>query len=80
MPADQNGPNATSWPTPLPALIGFALAGLGMGPREAWSATPRELAIAADWLTVGADRPDRAALRGLMARFPDRTDDQTREP
>lgn len=43
---------------------------LGWTPAEFWVATPRELAMA---LGQGQRLPiDRAALDGLMARFPDK--------
>ena len=59
---------------PWGALLGFAVAVLGLSPRQAWAATPRELALAAGWLSSShalAYAPTRADLAALMARFPD---------
>ncbi|MCT8971211.1 phage tail assembly chaperone [Microbaculum marinisediminis] len=63
---------------PWGALLGFAVAVLGLSPRQAWAATPRELALAAGWLASShalahglAPAPTRDDLAALMARFPD---------
>jgi uncharacterized phage protein (TIGR02216 family) len=57
---------------PWQALFGLAVAGFGFSPGEAWAATPRELALAAGWLTGGREAgPLRGDLEALMARFPD---------
>lgn len=54
-------------------LMRFGLGVLRLPPDVFWSMTPRELAAAAHpwWGAVDA-APDRAALDGLMARFPDK--------
>jgi uncharacterized phage protein (TIGR02216 family) len=66
-----NGPPADRR-FPWDALLGFAIAGLGLSPAEAWAATPRELSLAAGWVTrPGRDTPAQADLAALMARFPD---------
>jgi hypothetical protein len=65
-------PGAATAPVGCQTLFGFAVAGLGLSSREAWAATPRELALAAIWLSGTArDAPARADLAALMARFPD---------
>lgn len=52
--------------------MGFALGVLRLGPGEAWSLTPREIAMAARFMgEPPADAPQRAELEALMARFPD---------
>lgn len=59
-------------PFPWEAAIGFGLGVLRLAPREFWTMTPRELALAIR-ATKGpiVAAPDRAALENLMARFPD---------
>ncbi len=51
----------------------FAVLALGLGPREAWALTPRELAMLAGALAP-ARAPGRGELERLMAAFPDGRD------
>ncbi len=52
--------------------MAFALGRLGWSPDAFWRSTPREIAAAVTRLAPRADRaPGRAALEGLIARFPD---------
>lgn len=63
-------------PFPWDAAIGFGLGVLRLAPRDFWTMTPRELALAIQAVkgpVVAA--PDRAALEELMLRFPDRQSD-----
>jgi uncharacterized phage protein (TIGR02216 family) len=58
---------------PFEAAVGFALVALGLGPRDLWALTPRELAAAAAYVTGGGEgATGRAEFEALMAKFPDR--------
>jgi uncharacterized phage protein (TIGR02216 family) len=50
----------------------FGFGVLGLSSRDFWGLTPKELAAAAEGL-FGEQRPplDRAALDGMIARYPD---------
>ena len=51
--------------------VGFGR--LRLAPRDFWAMTPRELAAAIEGLTGRLTTPlDRAALDGLMQRYPDK--------
>ncbi|TAJ34241.1 MAG: phage tail assembly chaperone [Bosea sp. (in: a-proteobacteria)] len=53
--------------------MAFGLGRLGWAPDRFWASTPRELAAAirAFRPAAVAAAPDRAALEGLLAAFPD---------
>jgi len=54
--------------------MAFGLGRLGLSSRDFWAMTPRELAAAIEGKLGRPATPlDRAALDGLIARFPDRT-------
>ncbi len=51
--------------------VGFGR--LRLAPRDFWAMTPRELTAAIEGLTGRLTTPlDRAALDGLMQRYPDK--------
>ncbi len=58
-------------PFPWKQAIGFGLGVLRLAPEQFWRMTPRELALAIE-AAGGRGAPlDRAALKQLMARYPD---------
>ncbi len=59
-------------PFPWKQAIGFGLGVLRLSPEAFWQMTPRELACAIEAVSGPMSQPlDRAALAGLMTRFPD---------
>lgn len=59
-------------PFPWRQAIGFGLGVLRLPPKDFWSLTPRELALAiAAVKGPVATAPPRAALDALMTKYPD---------
>jgi uncharacterized phage protein (TIGR02216 family) len=59
-------------PFPWDAAMGFGIGVLGLGPKEFWGLTPRELAAAFEARSGRRTRPaDRTTLKRLMEQFPD---------
>jgi uncharacterized phage protein (TIGR02216 family) len=52
--------------------MGFGIGVLGLGPKEFWGLTPRELAAAFEARSGTRTRPtDRRTFERLMEQFPD---------
>jgi uncharacterized phage protein (TIGR02216 family) len=58
-------------PFPWKQAIGFGLGVLRLSPRQFWSMTPRELALAIEAVAGRSSPLDRATLAQLMTRYPD---------
>ena len=58
-------------PFPWRQAIGFGLGVLKLAPEQFWRMTPRELSYAIEAATGRSTPLDRAALKQLMARYPD---------
>jgi len=58
-------------PFPWKQAIGFGLGVLRLSPEQFWGMTPRELACAIEVVNGHGAPLDRAALKQLMARYPD---------
>jgi uncharacterized phage protein (TIGR02216 family) len=58
-------------PFPWKQAIGFGLGVLKLPPEQFWRMTPRELAYAIEAASGRGAPLDRAALKQLMARYPD---------
>lgn len=58
-------------PFPWREAIGFGLGVLKLAPEQFWRMTPRELAYAIEAASGRSAPLDRAALKQLMARYPD---------
>ena len=65
---------------PWRQAMAFGFGRLRLGPRDFWAMTPRELAAAVEGIVGRLPAPlDRAALDGLIARYPDGQDGDFRE-
>lgn len=54
-------------------MIGYGLGVLRLSPQAFWRMTPRELALALEFVAGAGERPlGPPALADLMRRFPDR--------
>jgi uncharacterized phage protein (TIGR02216 family) len=58
-------------PFPWREAIGFGLGVLKLSPEQFWRMTPRELAYAIEAVSGRGAPLDRAALKQMMARYPD---------
>jgi uncharacterized phage protein (TIGR02216 family) len=58
-------------PFPWREAIGFGLGVLKLPPEQFWRMTPRELAYAIETASGRSAPLTRAALKQLMARYPD---------
>lgn len=72
MSAAAGTPTAFDWRSAMHLGLGR----LRLLPRDFWAMTPAELAATAGFFAPPPDAPGRAMLEALMARFPDRADDE----
>jgi uncharacterized phage protein (TIGR02216 family) len=63
-------------PTAFPwdQTIGFGLSVLRLSPKEFWTMTPRELALAMGPFSLAKRAPSRAVLDEMLMLFPDGED------